>query len=354
MIRRTTRFVLLSVIAALMLPGASQAGTVETDGDTLLISTHKGLDILNLQRIDGTTLRVDQLNPNLPLSTASPGCVLTTQPEGETRVDCDSSSIAEVRVKTGGHRDRFKVGKSRFPVRRDSRGPCPGRERDLRASLHVTLGDGADVVAGSRRKDWIRGGSGRDLLMGCGGNDALYGDSGRDHLSGDNGGDRLYGRAGSDVLFGCMYDPSDPNIPQGAADGRDVLRGHSGGDFLLGCTGVDEFFAGSDPDDLNTSDLRGELTRCGAGEDLVLADESDRLDSCEHPTNCATDLYPFIPCPRRSMPSRPTPRAFRVPACCTVAVCCVPSQASFPRRSARSARSHAITRTRSVATASAG
>jgi Ca2+-binding RTX toxin-like protein len=305
--RRLARFVLLSVIAALMLPGASQAGTVETDGDTLLISTHKGPDILNLQRIDATTLRVDQLNPNLPLRTTSPGCALTTQPEGETRVDCDSS-FAEVRVETGGERDRFKVGKSRFPVRRDSRGPCPGRERDLRASLDVVLGDGADVVAGSRRKDWIRGGSGRDLLMGCGGNDALYGDNGRDHLSGDNGGDRLYGRAGSDVLFGCMYDPSDVNIPQGAADGRDLLFGHSGSDFLLACDGVDKFFAGGDDDDLNASDRRGELTRCGGGEDLVLDDESDRLDRCEHPTNCATDLYPFIPCPHRSIAASPPKR----------------------------------------------
>jgi hypothetical protein len=313
MICAGTRLVLLSVIAALMLPSASQAGTVNTDGVSLLISTHRGPDILNLQRIDETTLRVDQLNPNLPLSTTSAGCVMTTQPEGETRVDCDLSSIAEVRVRTGGQRDRFKVGKSRFPVRRDSRGPCPGRERDLRARLHVTLGDGADVVAGSRRKDWMRGGSGRDLLMGCGGNDALYGDSGRDHLSGDNGGDRLYGRAGSDVLFGCMYDPSDVNVPQGAADGRDVLLGHSGGDFLLGCDGVDRFFAGGDDDDLNVADRRGELARCGGGEDLVLDDDSDRLDGCEHPTNCATDLYPFIPCPFRAMPepSRSTPLSRR-------------------------------------------
>jgi hypothetical protein len=82
----------------------------------------------------------------------------------------------------------------------------------------------ADHLVGGARADVLRGGAGADVLIGGAGNDRLTGGAGRDHLDGGSG---------NDVL-----------------DARD----HHGGDVV----------------------------RCGAGRDRVLADHGDRVSrDCE-------------------------------------------------------------------------
>jgi len=126
----------------------------------------------------------------------------------------------------------------------------------------VLRGRGAgDCLYGGRDDDRIQGQGGPDLLDGGQGDDALAGGAGRDRLVGGSNDDRLTGGSGNDRLSGGVG--NDTLI---AGGGRNVLRG------------------GGDDDVINSANGKRDVVNCGAGEDRVRADRSDRVRGCERVT----------------------------------------------------------------------
>ena len=144
---------------------------------------------------------------------------------------------------------------------------------------------GVDDIKGFQGQDCVDGATGNDALDGGDDNDKLVGGSGDDSLAGDDGRDSLFGGAGKDRLEG--------------GDGRDSLAGGSGNDRLVGGRDADRLFGeggkdrilagdgrnsidgGAGNDSIEARNAEVDTIRCGRGRDLVRADRSDRLSSCE-------------------------------------------------------------------------
>jgi len=172
----------------------------------------------------------------------------------------------------------------------------------------VALGtSGDDTLVGSRGPDVLRGFAGNDGLYGGGGNDRLYGGPGWDHLYGGYGNDlldgglisadwpsgelfrreRLIGGAGNDVLIShlgasVLADGSGSN----RFDSRDPLTSchvRIGARFLAsgGPRCIDWVLAGSGDDRINARDGNADIVQCGAGSDVAVVDEFDRVGDCE-------------------------------------------------------------------------
>ena len=101
---------------------------------------------------------------------------------------------------------------------------------------HITGSPQADVLAGDRRDNILRGQAGNDVLYGGpeGGDDLLEGGEGNDTLYGGLGNDTLAGGAGNDALQG--------------GEGDDVLYGGPGDDVLRGAAGADRLSGGGGED----------------------------------------------------------------------------------------------------------
>jgi Ca2+-binding RTX toxin-like protein len=143
-------------------------------------------------------------------------------------------------------------------------------------AVNVTLGSGgaddgeageADEVAGDVED--ANGGSGDDTLVGTSGRNTLRGGDGNDELSGGANQDLLLGGAGDDFVDG------------GA--GSDNMHGEDGNDVLVGDGGaLDRFFGGDGDDEIvGNTDGRTEPVNCGAGTDVVEANDEDNFIDCE-------------------------------------------------------------------------
>jgi len=101
---------------------------------------------------------------------------------------------------------------------------------------NAEVGDGDDMVLGSRFANNINSGAGDDMLVGRAGDDRLFGGAGDDMLFGNAGDDILAGGSGADRIEGST--------------GKDCLMGNSGDDLLRGGADADRFvfslFAGHD------------------------------------------------------------------------------------------------------------
>jgi Ca2+-binding RTX toxin-like protein len=106
--------------------------------------------------------------------------------------------------------------------------------------------EGADVLRGGVRSDWLSGEGGDDTLVGGSGDDRLNGQGGNDILRGGTGADELDGGDGDDLLAG--------------GPGDDVLRGGSGADAYL-------IESGSGKDTLGDTgeEQTADVVRFGAG-----------------------------------------------------------------------------------------
>lgn len=103
-----------------------------------------------------------------------------------------------------------------------------------------------DLLVGDNKANWIHGGAGGDAIYGLGGNDVLFGDAGNDQVWGGPGDDVMYGGPGEDTMVGRW--------------GNDRIYVRDGGrDFV----------------------------HCGAGFDVVIADNADIID-----VTCNKVLYP--------------------------------------------------------------
>ncbi len=88
----------------------------------------------------------------------------------------------------------------------------------LLPGLPGTTDDCANRIAGTSKKDKLRGSKGADRIRGRGGNDKIKGRAGDDCLSGQGGEDRVAGGAGDDLVKGGR--------------GKDRLKGGSGDDVI--------------------------------------------------------------------------------------------------------------------------
>ncbi|MEA2218209.1 MAG: 6-phosphogluconolactonase [Solirubrobacteraceae bacterium] len=121
------------------------------------------------------------------------------------------------------------------------------------------------VAIGTDAGETRVGTAGADVVFGLGGADVLRGLAGRDCLYGQGGDDRIDGGPGDDLLSG--------------GDGADHLTDREGRDVLTGGRGADRIDA---RDASRGGRRRGDVVRCGAGRDVVLADRLDRVaDDCE-------------------------------------------------------------------------
>lgn len=168
--------------------------------------------------------------------------------------------------------------------------PQPGCPRVATQKVGTPAGDtiigsalGSDVVFGLAGDDFLAGDAGRDCLYGGDGNDRLLGGRGLDRVFGGSGADRLDGEDGmGDALGG------------GAAHegrGGDELYGEAGKDRLVDVRGRALLSGGAGNDRIDSRDVGRDDRRtadtvlCGTGDDVVLADESDRVAAdCEHVT----------------------------------------------------------------------
>jgi Ca2+-binding RTX toxin-like protein len=147
--------------------------------------------------------------------------------------------------------------------------------------------DAASVISGTQSRDVLHGTPGDDSLFGKGGNDVLFGGAGDDYVDGEYGADELHGGPGNDTMAGRS---NDDRIFGDAGD--DHITGDRGFDHISGGSGDDEIFGNLDPDTISGGPgndrinvVRGDrdTVRCGAGEDTVFADVTDRVaGDCEH------------------------------------------------------------------------
>jgi hypothetical protein len=138
---------------------------------------------------------------------------------------------------------------------------------------------GEDCLDAGPGDDKLMGGDARDKLIGAGGADRIYGEDGRDDLFGGWRNDRLYGGFGRDMLAGGVGN----DLIEGGAD-ADRLFGEAGKDRIIGGDGRNEIDGGSGNDSINSFNGETDRVRCGRGNDKVVADRADRLNSCERVT----------------------------------------------------------------------
>jgi hypothetical protein len=136
---------------------------------------------------------------------------------------------------------------------------------------------GANVVAGTSRKDDLRGTRRRDVMCGFGGNDRLRGLGGNDVLVGGRGADRLEGQRGADRASGGA---GRDRLAGGS--GADRLRGGAGPDRLIGHGGRDRLFGGGGRDRLFARDRRRDRISGGPQRDRAVVDgRRDRVTGVE-------------------------------------------------------------------------
>jgi hypothetical protein len=173
----------------------------------------------------------------------------------------------------------------------------PGTDRD-------------DVLQGTASADLLTGGAGDDRLAGGAGDDLLDGGPGHDDLSGGPGRDAVvYPGAGPVIVtiddlandghagehdnvqtdVEDLYGSDGPDQLTGSA-GPESLDGGAGDDLIDGAGGRDQVYGGDGNDRLLTRDGRPDRADCGAGDDVAIVDEHDRVTGCE-----IVDRRPAVP-----------------------------------------------------------
>ncbi len=220
-------------------------------------------------------------------------------------IGCKAGSLSSLLVEGSAGNDRVRIANS------------------VPTSTDVTVNGGAGddrIIGGAGAEHLNAGPTGHDVIFGRGGGDALY--------AGGGGPDRLYGGPGQDLLtlpVSCRGEnlvnggTGGDNVsyalskqsstwvmslktntagfvsPKCGSDrlvgvsslegtkGRDILIGDALHNGLLGHGGRDVFRAGGGNDYVDARDgAADKLIDCGAGRDLVLADQVDRAINCEN------------------------------------------------------------------------
>ena len=166
------------------------------------------------------------------------------------------------------------------------------------------------IIVGSDGGDELVGTSGPDTIFALAGDDALNGGAGDDDLDGGAGADDLRGGAGTDaVLYGDRTTAVAVTLDDAANDGSseadnvhadveqifggsaaDHLTGSGEGNLIDGAggndtidpkKGDDRVYGGDGNDTITTIDGDIDIIDCGAGNDTITADATDRAMHCE-------------------------------------------------------------------------
>ena len=116
----------------------------------------------------------------------------------------------------------------------------------------------------------------------------VVGTSGNDYVPGGGGDDVLSGLAGHDTLMG--------------GKGDDKITGGAGNDYVDAGAGVDNVDSGDGSDTVLVADGETDTVQCGAGNDRVIADSTDKLSGCE-----AISFPGTSPTPPPTDPTDPPP-----------------------------------------------
>jgi Ca2+-binding RTX toxin-like protein len=160
---------------------------------------------------------------------------------------------------------------------------------DRRASVYVSLGDGANDGEGGEGDDvagdveTVKGGSGSDVLTGSDAAETLTGNNGDDVLRGRGGADTIQGGSGNDTIdFADRGDPVTVDLDanrdsDGDRFGDDIesAAGGAGNDRLIGGGGENALSGGPGND---TIDGRGDNDRIAGGDGWDTADYSLRTN----------------------------------------------------------------------------
>ena len=158
----------------------------------------------------------------------------------------------------------------------------------------------AATISGSARSETLRGTNAADVIRAKAGNDRAYGRNGNDRLYGQNGNDRLYGQNGNDRLYGQK--------------GNDRVVGGPGNDLLTGGPGRDIHLGGPGNDRILARDRTRDVVNCGAGRDVAIVDDQDRVVGCERVRRIGGRARQPGPRGGLTPPSQPAPAPATPPA----------------------------------------
>lgn len=136
--------------------------------------------------------------------------------------------------------------------------------------LDIVGSDGAEILLGTGRGDFIDAGDGDDnifdgfgdnLVLGGGGDDQIFTGFGNDQIIGGDGDDRIFSGAGDDIIEG-----SDGDDLIFGGDGDDTIDGGAGSDTMYGGLGDDVFVF--DLEDFANGEV-DEIGDFGLGEDRI-------------------------------------------------------------------------------------
>ena len=124
------------------------------------------------------------------------------------------------------------------------------------------------VISGTEGKDRLRGTDGSDRIRALAGKDRVKGAGGNDCINAGPNGDRARGNDGNDRI--------------GGGSGPDRLRGDDGDDRITGGDDPDRIKGGDGDDRIRANgDGTRDRINCGEGDDVVFADDRDRVKNCE-------------------------------------------------------------------------
>jgi len=167
----------------------------------------------------------------------------------------------------------------------------------------------AATISGSARSETLRGTNAADVIRAKAGNDRAYGRNGNDRLYGQNGNDRLYGQNGNDRLYG-----QNGNDRLYGQKGNDRVVGGPGNDLLTGGPGRDIHLGGPGNDRILARDRTRDVVNCGAGRDVAIVDDQDRVVGCERVRRIGGRARQPGPRGGLTPPSQPAPAPATPPA----------------------------------------
>jgi hypothetical protein len=195
---RSTKPLLATLAAILLVPAAAQAGTLSYEGDTLVYRADPGVrDSPSLDKGDQGELSFYEDDLKL-----APGC---TQADPSFAAHCPMP--AKIRLELGDGDDSNGFG-SGFPH-----------------NVHVDIygGDGKDILQTYGSTGTVLdGGPGNDQLKGWDSDETLLGGPGDDEINGSGGADHIEGGDGNDSISPDTYhDPANDYVDGGP--GMDVV-----------------------------------------------------------------------------------------------------------------------------------
>lgn len=263
--------------------GQDDSGVVDA---LFLDATGKELGRLSI----GPVTAADRLSETKLLPRSTDGTV----PAGSRSIRVAMTATRSAGAYNDGYFDNLSLTIAEIPAAPLKPGRCANRKAGTDGDDTIEGTDRGDRIDGRKGNDLIKGLFGHDCLLGFEGNDRLEGGGGNDELQGGLGNDRAYGGDGKDKLFGgagndrLFGEGGDDRLSGGA--GRDRMFGGAGNDRVYGGAGNDRLSAGKGrnrisggpgDDAITANNGQRDIVFCGEGNDRGLADDEDKLLSCE-------------------------------------------------------------------------